>query len=900
VNVVAFDPWTPGVVIAGGDNSGIYRSTDYAQTWVPTNTAIPDTRLLQVASIAFSPSVPGTIYAGVGAQGDGGLLVSVDDGLTWKLRSSVPGFSGGVNTGVLGLPATHPRSTGTLIQIDGARGLLYVATFDDGVMRSSDDGATWDALGLAGEHLRSLAIDPASPGVLYASTYGDGVWKTTTAFGAGTFTKVAGSPLIVEDLAFIGTDLYAAGPEGLFRSQDGGFTWTPLGVGQLSSGSVPPPGTLPTWFTVTGFVACGKTVLYAGGQFKGTSSVMVSSDAGVSWTSLLSEASMHTTEGGPAGPRWWLADNQLAAFGGSNYLTTQIAFDRGSATDGCSPQRILVAGRAGVRGTTDAGADWYPMVRGLGVTVIRGLAADPHVPGRVYIAPADWGFASSTDGGVSMTRNAPAQVFDAFGVAVDPWTTPSTVYLATGQFSSNTGEIWSNPDPTSGGAWTNEGLGAAGGRRPTALAVNRVAGSPVILAMTQSSGIWRKSAGAWTLVNKLVQSGAQASFSWVPGSSTVYFYDHGSGVWRSNDAGVSWSEIWAQPPLDDVSGYVAADPRDPSRLYVSVGNVGLFRLDGASAGSVGSGTIVPQPVVGFVAPGPIALRSDGAIHAVELTSATGVAAVRVSTDGGKSWSTVSDTAYRATGGFPRTLSVGPEGAVWAGLFSDGIIMRPSPSSDLVVSVTGGGGGSVTSTPAGIVCPPSCSMPVGWGVPVILTATPVAASTFTGWAGAGCSGTGTCSITMTQATSVTATFAPNQRPDALLSLGTGPFAGNGIYNLTGAGQTISLRQTIGTTRTFRVRVQNDGMVSDSFSIVGPGSSAGFQVSYWVGSTDITSRVTSGAYRSVMLTPGGAATITLVVKVPKGTPVGRVKTMLVTGTSVTLATAKDAVLAKITSG
>ena len=91
------------------------------------------------------------------------------------------------------------------------------------------------------------------------------------------------------------------------------------------------------------------------------------------------------------------------------------------------------------------------MVRGLGVTVIRGIAADPNVPGRVYVAPADWGFASSTDGGVSMIRNSPnAQVFDAFGVALDPTTPPSTVYLATGQFSSNTGEIWSNPDPARG------------------------------------------------------------------------------------------------------------------------------------------------------------------------------------------------------------------------------------------------------------------------------------------------------------------------------------------------------------------------------------------------------------------------------------------------------------------
>ena len=83
MNVAAFDPWTAGVVIAGGDNSGIYRSTDDGQTWSPTNLGIADTRQLEVATIAFSPNVAGTIYAGVGNQGaGGGLLVSRDDGLT--------------------------------------------------------------------------------------------------------------------------------------------------------------------------------------------------------------------------------------------------------------------------------------------------------------------------------------------------------------------------------------------------------------------------------------------------------------------------------------------------------------------------------------------------------------------------------------------------------------------------------------------------------------------------------------------------------------------------------------------------------------------------------------------------------------------------------------------------
>jgi hypothetical protein len=899
VNVVAFDPWTPGVVIAGGDNSGFYRSSDNGLTWTPQNAGIAGVSQLQVATIAFSPTVPGTIYAGVGALGaGGGVFVSTDDGRTWTLRSSVPQFSGAPNTGIAGVPAPHPRSTGTLIQMDGARGVQYVATFDDGVMRSSDGGASWTTLGLVGQHLRSLQIDPGDANVLYAATYGDGVWRTDAASTGGAFAKLASSPAIVEDLAVVGSDLYAVGPTGLFRSPDRGVTWATVGAGQLPTGGTGPLSTTPTWFTVTGYVSCGTTKLYVGGQFKGAASVMASSDGGATWSSLLGASAVRQTEGGPSGPTWWLSTNQLATLGGSNYLTTQIALDPASTAGGCTRQRVLVAGRAGIFGTIDAGATWYPMMRGLGLTVIRGIASDPHDPGRVYIAPADWAFASTTDGGASMTRNAPAaQVFDAFGVAADPSTTPSTVYLATGQFSSNTGEIWSNLDPASGGGWTNEGFAAAGGTRPTAVAVNRVGGQPVILVMAQSSGIWRKAGGVWSRVNTNVGGGGQPSFSWLPGSTVVSFYDHGTGVWRSNDAGQTWKLIWSQPSPADMTGFVAADPTMPSRLYVSVGGVGLFRLEGADVGTVDAGTIIAEPVGTLSAPGPIAVRSDGAIMAVELPGPSDGPAVVISTDHGATWSTISDAGFGATGGFVRVLASGPDASVWAGLFGDGLAMRPQPSFDLTVAAAGTGAGRVTSVPAGIDCPPACASVVGWGGAVTLSASPDAASTFAGWSGSGCTGTGACQFTMSQARSVTATFVSRYRPDAAVALGNGTFVGDGVYGANGAGQTVATTTSQARTVTFRVRIQNDGTSSDAFTIGGPGDSTGFRVRYLMGTADVTARVRAGTFQTASLVPGGGMTLTLMVSTLSGSR-GRTNDVLVSARSVGRTALLDAVLARVT--
>jgi hypothetical protein len=76
---------------------------------------------------------------------------------------------------------------------------------------------------------------------------------------------------------------------------------------------------------------------------------------------------------------------------------------------------------------------------------------------------------------------------------------------------------------------------------------------------------------------------------------------------------------------------------------------------------------------------------------------------------------------------------------------------------LTVSKTGTGTGAVSSSPAGVTCGATCQASFGTGTPVTLTATPDVSSTFTGWSGSGCSGTGTCQVTMSAAHSVTATF-----------------------------------------------------------------------------------------------------------------------------------------------
>jgi hypothetical protein len=80
-----------------------------------------------------------------------------------------------------------------------------------------------------------------------------------------------------------------------------------------------------------------------------------------------------------------------------------------------------------------------------------------------------------------------------------------------------------------------------------------------------------------------------------------------------------------------------------------------------------------------------------------------------------------------------------------------------PMFTLSVGINGNGSGSVRIDPGGTECSANCSKNFATGTAVTLTASADAGSSFAGWAGGGCSGAGTCDLTMTANQTVTATF-----------------------------------------------------------------------------------------------------------------------------------------------
>ncbi|MFZ4790401.1 MAG: InlB B-repeat-containing protein [Candidatus Competibacteraceae bacterium] len=101
---------------------------------------------------------------------------------------------------------------------------------------------------------------------------------------------------------------------------------------------------------------------------------------------------------------------------------------------------------------------------------------------------------------------------------------------------------------------------------------------------------------------------------------------------------------------------------------------------------------------------------------------------------------------------------------------------PPPAYLLSVTLAGTGNGVVTSDPGGIACGSACN--ANFSGEVTLTASPVSGSVFGGWSGACANLSGPCTISMTAAKTVTATFKPAP-PSAYLLTITPAGTGSGV-------------------------------------------------------------------------------------------------------------------------
>jgi hypothetical protein len=254
---VLADPFIPQRVYLTEQIDGrIFRSDDGGQTWPMSTTIVHDPYVPCMAStqaLVLDPENPGTLLAGIQAicdgftRWEGDIYRSIDFGETWTTTLS----SGQSISPVTDLVFDALTPT-----------IAYAATHggdEGGMLRSTDSGQMWQPIGesvLALDSVRSIAVEQAPPYRVFAWTGGDDRLYVSEDHGASW--AQAGAPLWggVEQILCTPQNpslLYAAKPDGLFRSTDGAQSWE--GWSRASG----PLGHVPIYSLAT-----DRVILYAG------------------------------------------------------------------------------------------------------------------------------------------------------------------------------------------------------------------------------------------------------------------------------------------------------------------------------------------------------------------------------------------------------------------------------------------------------------------------------------------------------------------------------------------------------------------------------------------------------------------------------------------------------------
>lgn len=249
VVAVAGVPSNQNLFYMGSVQGGIWRSTNYGQSWEN----ISDGELPGVAdsigALAVAPSNPKIIYAGTGEsdiRGDfdtgDGVYKSTDAGKTWH-------YAGLRETHMTSSIVIDPRNPNVVYAT--SMGHVFKPNPERGVFKTADGGKTWSKVLYVDDNTgaNTVVMDAHNPDVLYASMWeaqrtpwhlnsggpGSGLYKTSD--GGAHWTKISTNPgFAAGPLGKMGVAVAASNPRvvyaivqahegGVFRSDDAGATW---------------------------------------------------------------------------------------------------------------------------------------------------------------------------------------------------------------------------------------------------------------------------------------------------------------------------------------------------------------------------------------------------------------------------------------------------------------------------------------------------------------------------------------------------------------------------------------------------------------------------------------------------------------------------------------------------
>lgn len=528
-------------------------------------------------------------------------------------------------------PITNGSYTGRISSIAPSRSnpnLMYVAGADGGLWRTTNGGVNWTPLtdGLPSSAMGAVALDPLNESVLYLgsgesnhanhSRYGLGLFKSTDAGGSwtqlaeSTFAGRCFSKIIVDPINT--SVVYAAitqaggfpekaaakghplrdGPLGVFKSTDGGITWTQLLSGlpnQAASDMVMSPTDPGTLYSAVGRIFGNA----ANGVYKTT-------NGGASWSKLA--GGLPTSNVG----RIALAIAPSNASRLYALVTNAASSSGGNATT------------LGAYRTDNAGATWTALSVG-NIQATYGwylctASVQPTNPDVVIF------------GGLSLVRSSNAG--GSFSTITPPHVDMhATEWTSDGRLlSGNDGGV--HVSSNLGGSWTslNTGLGviqfyAGLSTHPSDL--------NILLGGTQDNGTVRRNTntknwsnvlggdGGWTQID---QANPLRMFAEYQGTATLFRSTNGGSSFSGSSSGInSGDRNCFLPPYE-------IDPTNSNRMLYCTHRVYESMNGGTSwtavsgdlsngAGAIQSIAIAPSnPQVAYVATndGNVSVSTDGA------------------------------------------------------------------------------------------------------------------------------------------------------------------------------------------------------------------------------------------------------------------------------------------------
>jgi photosystem II stability/assembly factor-like uncharacterized protein len=370
----------PNEFYFGSVNGGVWKSIDAGRVWEPVFDSQP---IASIGALAVAPSAPDTIYVGSGEStlrdsvGYGnGVYKSIDAGKTWT-------HLGLEDTQHIGKIAIDPRNPN--IVFVAAIGHLYAPNADRGVFKSIDGGKSWKKVLFRNNDVGAVdvVIDPTNSRVVYAC-----LWNTRRPPWY-TYAPTNGPG------------------GGIFKSVDGGATWTQLTKGLPKEGHgrsgivVAPTNPRRLYAVIDCLVpdpnapAPAAPAAPAGGGRGGAQGppgqggFFRSDDAGATWTKLSGDMAL------------W----------GRGWYFEKLAVDPRNAD-------IVYVPNVAVSRTKDGGKTWVPLRGSPGGDDYHQAWVSPDDPNTMIVA---------SDQGAIITRNARAD--DAREVTWSSWLNQPTAQI---------------------------------------------------------------------------------------------------------------------------------------------------------------------------------------------------------------------------------------------------------------------------------------------------------------------------------------------------------------------------------------------------------------------------------------------------------------------------------------